>query len=175
MPRSDSRPLQIQLLHGKAHKYNQFTDPCESPVDPPTPLPALTLADPSELPLPSVTPPPFSHSCTRPCEPNIGTASTSARSLSEIRGILAMARWDQGFLCPQTPPPFLPSLLFPTSHQPLSRAGSAAGIFGCNTGMETHAATTSSQYVDVNGFKVFGNGSVMAPGEPSPNHFLYQL
>jgi hypothetical protein len=42
--------------------------------------------------------------------------------------------------------------------------GAAAGIFGCNSGRETHAARTSSSYVDINGYEVFGDGSVLAPG-----------
>eukprot|EP00283_Hemiselmis_rufescens_P004565 CAMPEP_0173418720 /NCGR_PEP_ID=MMETSP1357-20121228/796_1 /TAXON_ID=77926 /ORGANISM="Hemiselmis rufescens, Strain PCC563" /LENGTH=67 /DNA_ID=CAMNT_0014381259 /DNA_START=25 /DNA_END=228 /DNA_ORIENTATION=- len=42
---------------------------------------------------------------------------------------------------------------------------SAAGIFGCNNGRQTHAAHTSTSYVDINGFKVFGNGAVARPGD----------
>mmetsp|Transcript_20706 Transcript_20706/g.42077 ORF Transcript_20706/g.42077 Transcript_20706/m.42077 type:complete len:125 (+) Transcript_20706:289-663(+) len=56
---------------------------------------------------------------------------------------------------------------FQSAHQKFSSedACSAAGIFGCNSGRDTHAAATSSHYVDINGWKVLGNGSVIAPGK----------
>lgn len=73
-------------------------------------------------------------------------------------------------LAPRCLPHPPPHRLLPVSPDGRDCPGSSAGIFGCNAGMETHAARTSDSYVDVNGFKVFGNGAVVAPGTSSTPH-----
>jgi hypothetical protein len=58
---------------------------------------------------------------------------------------------------------------FQSAHTKFVDACAAAGIFGCNAGRDTHAAATSNLYVDINGYKVLGNGSVIAPGKDKHN------